>query len=116
MLHKKREGLWIEHYAVDSANYRSIGSYKNDNPVKTWKHYLNDRLIKKEKYKKEHCKTKLYHKNRTLRAKGITNLDQSDKYDHWYYDKTWKYYDNNRKLKTVRIYNKGQLVSELQSF
>jgi len=112
MLHKKREGLWTEQYAVDSANYLSIGYYKNGNPIKTWKHYLDDRLIKKEKYKKDKCKTKLYHKNRTLRAKGITNLDQSDKYDHWYYDKTWKYYDNNRKLKTVRIYNKGQLVSE----
>ena len=115
MLLKKREGLWTEQYALDSAKYRSIGYYKNDNPVKTWKYYLDNHLIKKEKYKKEHCKTKLYHKNRKLRAKGITNLDQREKSDHWYYDKTWKYYDENRKLTTVRRYSKGTLVSEILS-
>ena len=72
MLHKKREGLWTEQYAVDSANYRSIGYYKNDNPIKTWKHYLNDRLIKKEKYKKEHCKTKLYHKRPSSQGRSLS--------------------------------------------
>jgi hypothetical protein len=29
----KREGLWIEQY-LDSAHYKSVGKYKNDDPIK----------------------------------------------------------------------------------
>ncbi|MBC5836926.1 toxin-antitoxin system YwqK family antitoxin [Flavobacterium muglaense] len=111
-VHKKREGLWIETYALDSAHYKSIGTYKDDDPVKKWRYYLNSQLIKKERYHKTYCKTKLFHQNRKKQAKGITKLDIKDKDIHWYYSGTWKYYNSNGQLITTRTYNKGDLISE----
>lgn len=112
VLHKKRQGLWIETYALDSAHYKSIGTYKNDNPVKNWRYYLNGNLIKKERYHKTYCKTKLFHQNHKKEAKGITKLDINDKDLHWYYSGTWKYYASNGNLTTIRTYDKGDLISE----
>jgi hypothetical protein len=108
---KKREGLWIERYSIDSAHYKSIGKYNNNNPVKKWRYYLNDKLIKKEKYRSKGCKTKFYHQNRRTQAKGRTKIEE-EKQLHWYYSGTWKYYDNKGKLKTTREYRKGDLISE----
>ncbi len=111
-VHKKRQGLWIETYTLDSAHYKSIGTYKDDDPVKKWRYYLNSQLIKKERYHKTYCKTKLFHQNRKKQAKGITKLDIKDKDIHWYYSGTWKYYNSNGQLITTRTYNKGDLISE----
>ena len=91
MLNKKRQGLWIETYAVDSANHKSIGTYKNDDPIKKWRYFLNGKLIKKERYRKNYCSTKFFHENGKRRAKGITRLDQNGKEIHWYYSGTWNY-------------------------
>jgi hypothetical protein len=60
-INKKREGLWIEKYSLDRSNYKSVGHYKNDDPIKKWRYYLDGKIIKKEKYKTSYCKTKRYH-------------------------------------------------------
>ncbi|MBA0882826.1 toxin-antitoxin system YwqK family antitoxin [Flavobacterium undicola] len=111
-INKKRQGLWIENYSIDSAHYKSIGTYKNDDPIKKWKYYLNGKLIKKELYHKNFCKLKLFHENRKLESKGNTQLDQNTKKLHWYYSGIWKYYDFKGKLTITRNYNKGKVVSE----
>lgn len=111
-LDRKREGLWIEKYSIDSAHYRSVGKYKNDDPIKKWRYYLDGVLIKKEKYKGNTCFTKSYHNNRKIQAKGATKIEDDKKQIHWYYSGTWKYYDNKGNLTTTRHYNKGDLISE----
>ncbi|NRS89059.1 hypothetical protein HNQ02_001979 [Flavobacterium sp. 7E] len=114
-INNKREGRWVEQYTIDSAHYKSIGTYKNDDFVKKWCYFLNGKLIKKERYHKKYCKTKLFYENRKKQASGKTHLDQGTKELHWYYSGKWKFYDNNGTLTTVRIYNKGELVSEILS-
>lgn len=111
-INHKHEGLWIEQYAIDSDQYKSIGTYKKDDFVKKWRYYLNGNLIKKERYHNQYCKTKFFNKNRSKQASGKTQIDQTAKEIHWYYSGKWKFYDNNGKLKTVRIYDKGNLISE----
>lgn len=111
-INHKREGLWVEEYTIDSDQYKSIGTYKEDDLVKKWRYYLNGNLIKKERYHNQYCKTKFFNKNRTKQASGRTQIDQTTKEIHWYYSGKWKFYDNNGKLKTVRIYDKGNLISE----
>lgn len=111
-VNKKREGLWIEQYSLDSARYKSIGRYKNDEPIKKWRYYLDGKIIKKEKYKARFCKTKLYHQNGQLQSKGKTVLDTSDKYAHWFYQGEWKFYDNKGKLLSRSTYNEGELTTE----
>jgi hypothetical protein len=44
----KREGLWIEQYSLDSAHYKSVGKYKNDDPIKKWCYYLDGKIIKRK--------------------------------------------------------------------
>ena len=112
-INKKREGLWIEKYSQDSANYKSIGKYKNDDPIKKWRYYLDGKLIKKEKYKDNSCLTRLYHENGKIQSKGITVLDNSAKYAHWYYTGNWNFYNNKGKLILKREYEKGNLISEI---
>ena len=112
VLNKKRQGLWIETYAVDSTNHKSIGTYKNDDPIKKWRYFLNGKLIKKERYRKNYCSTKFFHENGKRRAKGITRLDQNGKEIHWYYSGTWNYYNNKGQLEITRMYKNGDLISE----
>lgn len=109
---RKREGLWIEKYSHDSAHYRSVGKYKNDDPIKRWRYSLDGKIIKREKYKGNICYTKFYHENGKIRAKGATKIEDDKKQLHWYYSGTWKYYDNKSNLTTTRQYHKGDLISE----
>ncbi len=106
-INKKREGRWIENYYLDSTKYKSVGYYKNDDPIKKWKYYLNNKLIKKD-----FCKTKFFYENRKLESKGKTQLDQNTKKLHWYYTGIWKYYNQQGKLTTIKKYNKGEFISE----
>lgn len=112
-INKKREGLWIEKYAIDSAQYKSIGKYKKDDPIKKWKYYLNGKLIKKECHHKKFCQTKFYHENGEIQSQGKTRLDLSTKYAHWFYSGNWNFYDDKGKLIMKRNYDKGKLLSEI---
>jgi antitoxin component YwqK of YwqJK toxin-antitoxin module len=109
---RKREGLWIEQYSLDSAHYRSVGKYKNDDPIKRWRYYLDGKIIKREKHKGNICYTKFYHENKKIQSRGKTVLDTSSKYTHWFYSGDWQFYDDKGKLITTRKYNNGDLISE----
>ena len=109
---RKKEGVWIEKYSLDSAQYKSIGKYRNDEPIKKWNYYQNSVLIKSEKYRRKYCLTRFYHLNGTIQSKGKTFLDSSTQYAHWYYSGNWKFYNEKGKLIAKRFYEKGNLVSE----
>ena len=111
-INKKKEGLWIEHYSLDSAHYKSVGKYKNDDPVKKWRYYLDGKIIKREKHKGNTCYTQFYHKNGKIQSRGKTVLDTSTKYTHWFYSGNWNYYDNKGNLTATRTYKNGDLISE----
>lgn len=111
-VNKKKEGFWIEKYTQDSDNYKSIGRYKKDDPVKKWNYFLNEKLIKKEKYKNNICYTRIYYENGKIQSKGISVLDNSSKYMHWYYHGKWKFYTDQGKLIAIKQYDKGNLISE----
>lgn len=111
-INKKREGLWIEQYSQDSSHYKAIGKYRNDDPIKKWRYYLDGKIIKKEKHKGNSCFTRFYHKNGKIQSQGKTTLDLSKKYAHWFYSGNWNFYDDKGKLIMKRDYDKGKLVSE----
>ena len=109
---RKKEGVWIEKYSLDSAQYKSIGKYRNDEPIKKWKYYQNSKLIKREKYRQKDCFTSIYHLNGKIQSKGKTILDNSTQYAHWYYSGTWNFYNEKGQLIAKRFYEKGNLVKE----
>lgn len=109
---KKKEGLWIDNYQQDSVTYKSLEYYKNDQPVKKWKSYIDGKIYKTEKYKNGICIVKYYYENGKLQSKGKTKIEVDAVETHWFYFGVWKFYSDKGKLTEVRKYNKGNLISE----
>jgi hypothetical protein len=114
MKNKHREGLWIEQYTQDSSHYKSVGKYRKGDPVKKWNYYLNDKIIKREKYKSNICSTTFYHENGKIQSKGKTKMETSGKYVHWFYFGDWNFFNENGKLTTIKKYNNGESLSEIE--
>jgi antitoxin component YwqK of YwqJK toxin-antitoxin module len=111
---KKKEGIWIENYQQDSIVYKSVEQYKNDQPVKKWKMYIDRKIYKTEKYKNGVCAVKNYYKNGKLQSKGRTRIKIDSVETHWFYFGDWKFYSDKGKLTDIRKYNNGELISELE--
>lgn len=107
MVQKQKEGLWVEYDTLDVV-YKTIGKYQQNNQIGTWKYYRNNKLIRKEKYYKDTCKTKFYHPNGKLQKKGYTTFEVKDHLNHWYYFGKWQYYDKNRHYLHSKYYYKGK--------
>ena len=71
---QEKRGLWIEEYAIDSTQYKSVGKYKNGDPTKKWHYYTNGRIIKKEKYKKTNVKRQIIMKMEKFNQKEKPKL------------------------------------------
>ncbi|WP_289664528.1 hypothetical protein [Flavobacterium panacagri] len=111
---KKKEGKWVEVYVQDSIEYKSVEFYKNNQPVRKWKTFINGKLYKSEKYKKGICVVKSYYENGKLESKGKTKLEVNETESHWFYFGEWKFYSEKGKLFQIRKYEKGELISENQ--
>jgi hypothetical protein len=110
---KKREGLWIENYSLDSAShYKSVGKYHHGDPIKKWKYYLNGKIIKKEVYKHNVCHTTTYHQNGRIQSKGLTKTTADTIQTHWFYTGEWKFYNDKGKLIGLKKYKEGELLSD----
>ena len=109
---KKKEGLWVDNYQQDSTTYKSFEYYKNDQPVKKWKSYINGKIYKTEKYKNGICIVKYYYENGKLQSKGKTKIEVDSIETHWFYFGDWKFYSDKGKLTEIKKYNNGDLISE----
>lgn len=110
---KKRVGLWIEHYSIDTTHYKSVGRYKNGEPLRKWLYYTNDKISKKEIYSKNKCVITYYNTNGTIQSKGKTKLVVTGPELHWFYYGNWKYFDKKGRLIAIKKYDKGEFVSEI---
>ena len=113
-INKKREGLWIEQYSIDSIQYKSVGKYKNGDPIKKWRYYLNGKIIKREKYKGNICKTTTFFENGKIQSKGHTKTTTNSIEIHWFYDGVWNFYNEKGKPTIIKKYNNGELISEVE--
>ena len=108
----QREGLWIEKYDLESVQHKSIGKYRKDEEIKTWKFFKNNKLYRKEIYKNGFCIMTFYHDNGKIASQGKTKVVESPKERHWFYFGDWKFFDTNGKLHTIKKYTNGELISE----
>jgi hypothetical protein len=113
-INKKREGLWIEQYSIDSIQYKSVGKYKNGDPIKKWRYYLNGKIIIREKYKGNICKTTTFFENGKIQSKGHTKTTTNSIEIHWFYDGVWNFYNEKGKPTIIKKYNNGELISEVE--
>jgi antitoxin component YwqK of YwqJK toxin-antitoxin module len=109
---KKKEGLWIDNYQQDNTVYKSLEYYKNDQPIKKWKSYINGKIYKTEKYKNGICIVKYYYENGKLQSKGKTKIEVDAVETHWFYFGVWKFYSDKGKLIEIKNYKNGDLISE----
>ena len=107
-----KEGKWVEIDTLDFI-YKTVGNFKKNKLIGTWKYYNNNSLIRKEKYEKEFCKTKFYYLNRSLERKGYTKMILEDSVLHWFYIGKWHFYDNKRKLIKTKMIINGIVVDSL---
>lgn len=111
-VNKQKQGLWIEYDTLEYI-YKTVGKFKDNSEIGTWKYYYNNKLVRKEKYYKENCKTKFYYPNGRLEKKGYTKHEIKNNLNHWYYYGTWKYYDTTGKFINKKIYYKGKTADSL---
>lgn len=100
------EGLVIEGYYYK-------GRYRKGKERGVWRYFMDEKLIRKEKYKGNTAFTRFYHPNGEVDCEGKTVFDTSQKLAHWYYSGEWNYFNENGKLVATRVYDKGKLTSEI---
>jgi ribosomal protein L31 len=109
---KEREGKWIYTDNINEVRYQSKGKYKKGVEIKTWRHFANNRLVKKEKYKKGICHVTSYHPNGKIASIGQTKMIETKEDVHWFYFGDWKFFDKNGKATFLKKYENGELISE----
>lgn len=97
------EGKWITIDTLDYI-YKTKGKYHKGSEIGIWKYYNNNKLIRKEKYKRNLCKTTFYFSNGKKQKQGLTKLVVEDSLNHWFYSGKWKFYNQNGKLDSVKNY------------
>lgn len=111
-VNNQKVGLWIEQDEMDSTKFKSIGRYKNNDPIKKWRYYTNNIINKKEVYRKNKCIVTNYFSNGKKQSKGKTKLILNSTEIHWFYSGKWKFYDEYGKLSSITKYEKGNVIWE----
>ncbi|PRY53067.1 hypothetical protein B0I27_10474 [Arcticibacter pallidicorallinus] len=106
-----RHGRWVYKDSTSNDLLISKGRYRGGNEIGKWKHYNNGVLFRLEKFKGDRAKVVNYYPDQTVESLGTTGLDRSAEMIHWYYDGKWKFYSEDGKLDSIKIFNKGELVS-----
>jgi hypothetical protein len=107
-----RQGHWIERDTINKIVYKSKGRYKNDEEIKTWKFYINNKISKIEKYENNICMVTTFYPNGKIESKGQTNVELSSTERHWFYFGDWTFFDENNQIYLIRTYEKGVLKKE----
>jgi len=106
-----RHGRWVYKDSTSNDVLTSKGKYRKGNEIGKWKHYNNGVLFRQEKFKGNKAQVVNYYPNQNVESAGTTGLDRSAEMIHWYYDGKWRFYSEDGKLDSVKIFDKGQLVS-----
>ena len=107
---KVKIGRWVYSDTVNNVSYKTTGKYKNGIEKRRWLYYANNKIIKKENYKKDICNVINYHPNGKIASTGKTKLLIKDDLAHWFYFDEWLFYDEKGNYMETRTYNNGELM------
>lgn len=105
---KEKHGRWVYADTVNNIPYKSSGKYKKGLEKGVWKSFANNKLEKKERYKKGICEVTNYFENGSIKSKGKTKMVVTDSVTHWHYTGDWLFYDENGKLIRTKNYTDGE--------
>ena len=107
IVNHQRVGKWITVDTLDEI-YTIKGRYRKGNEIGTWKHYRKGILVKKEKYHTNSSQLTFYYPNGKIMKRGHTQLDHTEKEDHWYYIGDWYFYNEMGQLDTIKTFKKEE--------
>ncbi|MFV8364326.1 hypothetical protein ACNQGO_13190 [Flavobacterium sp. ZT3P35] len=108
-----KTGKWIQ--TENFMNIVSVGTgrYKKGEKIGTWKEFMNDRLLSKEKYKKNSCHVIKYHNTGKIQQIGFSKKEVIESKIEWLPTGEWIFYDSEGVLLGTKIYEKGIPIQEI---
>ena len=106
----KAHGRWEFQDSLGTQIYKYGGRYKNGIERGKWVYYLNGKLTRKEKYRKNISYNQIFHENGRVSSQGKSQLDLSATEVHWYYFGDWEYFDENGRLTAIKTYENGKQI------
>jgi len=91
----------------------ATGRYKKGDKIGTWKEFMNDRLLSKEKYKKNSCHVIKYHNTGKIQQIGFSKKQVIESKIEWLPTGEWTFYDSEGVLLGTKIYEKGIPIQEI---
>jgi antitoxin component YwqK of YwqJK toxin-antitoxin module len=108
-----KTGKWIQNEKFMNTESITTGRYKKGDKKGIWKEFLSDRLLSKEKYKKNNCHIIKYHNTGKVQQIGVSKKTVIDSKVEWLPTGEWKFYDSEGVLLGTKIYEKGIPVQEI---
>ena len=106
-----RVGKWISYWDEGNNIVMSMAIYKDGRETGVSKEYhMNGKLRLKFRYQKNRIRVKYYDESRRLEQKGWAVMKFEEKDLHYYWHGKWKFYDSNRKLNRLSLYEFGEEI------
>nr|WP_309755566.1 hypothetical protein [Flavobacterium sp.] len=108
-----KTGKWIQTENFMNIESVATGRYKKGEKIGTWKEFMNDRLLSKEKYKKNSCHVIKYHNTGKIQQIGFSKKEVIESKIEWLPTGEWIFYDSEGVLLGTKIYEKGIPIQEI---
>lgn len=108
-----KTGKWIQTENFMNIESVATGRYKKGEKIGTWKEFMNDRLLSKEKYKKNSCHVIKYHNTGKIQQIGFSKKQVIESKIEWLPTGEWIFYDSEGVLLGTKIYEKGIPIQEI---
>lgn len=108
-----KTGKWHESEEYMNIESNATGRYKKGDKRGTWRAFMSDKLLSKEKYKKNSCHIIKYHNTGTIQQIGVSNKAIINSKTEWLPTGEWKFYDSEGVLLGTKIYEKGIPIQEI---
>lgn len=108
-----KTGKWIQKEKFMNIESVATGRYKKGEKIGTWKEFMSDRLLSKEKYKKNSCHVIKYHNTGKIQQIGFSKKNVIESKIEWLPTGEWTFYDSEGVLLGTKIYEKGIPVEEI---
>ena len=108
-----KTGKWIQNEKFMNTTSITTGRYKKGDKTGTWREFMSDKLLSKEKYKKNSCHIIKYHNTGKIQQIGVSNKALVNSKTEWLPTGEWKFYDSEGILLGTKIYKKGIPIQEI---
>lgn len=108
-----KTGKWNEREKYMNIESNATGRYKKGDKRGTWRAFISDKLLSKEKYKKNSCHVIKYPNTGKIQQIGFSKKFIIESKIEWLPTGKWTFYDSEGVLLGTKIYEKGIPIQEI---